>query len=1514
MSFINRYLRIFLVGLILGLSATELLSLPTQKFTRYTAEDGLDAFIVQQMFQDSYGCLWVGTWNGLYSFDGHDFKRAGENGGIEKIDNPRITQMVQHPDGTIWMITYDGIVYRFSAYTGQYTQLTTVEHHVHTLKMMPDGVCWMLTDLQELLMGKSAGPEEAVQVVDFFQSQSLRRPSRINNLAYDANGNHWIMTEEGAYCYQTATKQLSLITQASAYEVVFTDEYGYFGGRGGILYRCNLASMQSDEVRLDTRSSIKRIFRMPDNRLMLLTATDGFFFYDIITGHSEHYSTRNLPGLGDDVMRDAFVDHLGELWLRTNQPGIVHYVPATGACRRHILHDDNGVPLTEASTEQQVIEDVNHRLWVHPSGGGLGWYNRETDQLEIFYNPNLTHRWNNTSQLLLLFSDQQGNLWFCTHINGLEKASFMQYPFILENVDSENRGHACNNVRAIHQMQDGRIWAGCRDRSIRVFSSDYQFVGNLCLDGKLHKDRHDLFYPVYDIIQTPDGAIWIGTKGDGLFLLRPNGPDSYSIRHFKSSSQDIYSLGSNAIYNLHLDHKGRLWIATFENGVNILDYDFDEDRFRFYNTHNELGNYPLVTCSRARCITSDDQDNIFIGTTGGLLVCKEDFANYGNLRFKQYVPEKGVPSSLPASDITGICVTSTGRNFVTTFGGGICEFVPNDKGGYDFTRIKDPTGKRMNDIVYSVVEDIHGDIWTVEENAVCHIRPDSIIERFSDRQLPMRLAFNEGVPAKLQSGELMVPSLMGAMRFHPDSLVHSSFVPNICIRNDSILIPPGEHDFAIQFSALDFVLPEVIQYAYRLVGFEDEWHYVGNHHYANYTNLPVGKYIFEVRSTNHSGIWVDNVRQMMVEVQPTFGETTFAQVLRIFGIILFALLVVFSVFWILRLHQRMRIEERVTDQKLKLYTNLSHELRTPLTLIVGPLEQMRRRKDLPSSLAKQLDIVSSNATHMLRTVNQLLDFRKIEKGKMHLVVQQVDLVAVVEQHVRNFSLLSDSMQIPLHFDTNLPHLNIWADTEKLEHILNNLLGNSFKYSKPGHPIHVSVVKEGDKARLVVRDEGIGIAQEQLISIFERFNSTSAQTPSGMASSGIGLSLTRELVRLHSGDIGVKSQKGLGTTFTVTLPLGRDHFPAETEFVSSADAHSEVSDTLSSIGDSQLGDAGAQSASDQHASIAPQTPVAGVVSPQGVTDTFGQQSSIAGQTANVQSLISGQTTTEQDASKLAESASSEAVITADDEQNTILIVEDNQELRAFICSIFESQYKVYGAADGREGLRLALQIVPDIVISDVMMPLMDGFQMVQQLRQYPQICHVSVIMLTALSDNDTKLKGLGLGIDSYITKPFDATYLMARVDNILRKRESLQRYYQQQLIEQGMDVSQISDSVIPEQQTQAPLSSDQRFVAKVVADMKANLGNPDYSVDDMASAANMSRSTYGRKFRALMGMVPTDMLRDLRLQRAGELIRTTDLNVSQVAYEVGFADPHYFGKCFKAYYQMTPSEYKAHPQP
>ena len=405
-------------------------------------------------------------------------------------------------------------------------------------------------------------------------------------------------------------------------------------------------------------------------------------------------------------------------------------------------------------------------------------------------------------------------------------------------------------------------------------------------------------------------------------------------------------------------------------------------------------------------------------------------------------------------------------------------------------------------------------------------------------------------------------------------------------------------------------------------------------------------------------------------------------------------------------------------------------------------------------------------------------------------------------------------------------------------MVSNLLSNAFKFSHTGHPIRVTVEEAKGKAILSVRDYGVGISREGLQHLFERFGSKLRHTPSGMESTGIGLSLTKELVDLHHGQITVHSQPNVGTCFTIYLHTGREHFAPDTEFI--------VSDNLSD--------------------------------------------------------------------KRSEVKHSAAEIVTANSDMTLLVVEDNDELRRFIRQIFASKYQVYEAADGIEGLQKATQLMPDIVISDVMMPGLDGFGLAQRMRQDPELCHIPLILLTALADTDNKLEGLRSGIDDYITKPFSASYLIARVENILQKRLLLQQYYQHRLsaaVAPHYTAMQENQEHIPQPSVPADLLSpaDQRFIDTVIADMQHNLANADYSVDDMAQATSMSRSAYNKKIKALMGQTPSDLLRDARMKRAAELIDDGQLNIAEVAYEVGYNDPHYFGKAFKAYYQMTATEWK-----
>lgn len=1430
--------------------------LPSHKFTQYTSEDGLEENVIQNILQDQRGLMWFATWNGLYSFDGYRFHRYGTGSNGVEPSNPRLDQLAEDPNGRLWMLTYDGLVYRFDPVAKQFEQITNDKYRVEKLTLMSDGLAWMVTRQADLLLADAGASQ--ITILDFFASHGLRKPTRINALHLDEEGRHWILTENGAFLYHPAQGQVSVVTSQPTYGIVMHDSICYMGSRDGQLLTMTLHERSPRTLPLATRSSLKALSWLPQGQLLACTATDGFFLFNPKTGEMRHVTTTQCAALGSNQIQDLYMDGFGDLWLRTDQIGVVHYVPQTGACRHFALSDVYGQPIVESRFDQIVVEDINHQLWIHPSGGGLAWYNRETDELEPFYNPNLQNRWSNANKLTALYSDIQGNLWFGSYGNGLEKASFGLYPFFLESYDRQALDFAGNNVRSVLQDRDGFIWAGGKDRVIRVYDSHYRFVGNLCRNGEVRSDRIETLGLAYCMLQSRDGTLWIGTKGDGLLMLTLKNEAakgvslSFTLRQYQNSDDNIYSLSSNEVYSLYEDHNDRIWLATFQNGVNVMERGKDGTPRRFYSTRNQLTTYPLIACYRSRFVTGDDQGNIWIGTTGGLLTCREDFPEPSQILFRRYHRRSDEPQTLPCDDVHGIYQTREGRRFICTFGSGVCEMWLAQDGTATFERFSGRQEGESSDVLLSMQQDASGHLWCSAEDGLCRLDLQSgLFTNYRSRLFPTRFTINEGQAIALQNGELLFNTTRGLLHFHPDSVDIGGFEPPIRFGKDSLLLLPGQHTLVAQFAALDYVSPEAINYAYRLDGFETEWHYVGSQHTATYTNLPPGKYELEVRSTNSGGFWVDNVQSLAVEVQPTFGETTLATVLRLLLVMAVLVGIIVIALVIYRLRHQVAIEEQLTDMKLKFFTNVSHELRTPLTLITGPLEHLLQREELTDELKEQLGIVWNNASKMSKLVSQILDFRKIQKGKMQLTVENIDLVTFVQSQVSDFRLLAETMQIGLEYEPRVEHLPVWADADKLGQVVTNLLSNAFKYSQAGHPIVVTVETDKGKAILSVRDYGVGMTSEKIKSLYERFGSRVRQTPSGMESTGIGLSLTKELVDMHHGQITVHSRPGVGSCFRVLLPLGREHFGADTEFVVGRDTAAvqvSVSRPLSMT----------------------------VTSPTEETDL------------------------------------TEEVMTG----ATLLIVEDNDELRHFICQVFGDRYRVLEARDGREGLKLAREEMPDLVVSDVMMPELDGFGLAETMRRETELSHIPLILLTALADTDNKLHGLRAGIDDYLTKPFSASYLRARVENILKKRLLLQRYYQQRLsalvapnmtAQQNADTSSSADSMtIP----QVLLSEvDHRFVEQVTRHLKEHLADADYSVDDMAEASNMSRSAFGKKFKSLLGQTPADLLRDLRMKRAAELLDAGGLNVAQICYEVGYNDPHYFGKCFKNYYGMTATEWK-----
>lgn len=528
-----------------------------------------------------------------------------------------------------------------------------------------------------------------------------------------------------------------------------------------------------------------------------------------------------------------------------------------------------------------------------------------------------------------------------------------------------------------------------------------------------------------------------------------------------------------------------------------------------------------------------------------------------------------------------------------------------------------------------------------------------------------------------------------------------------------------------------------------------------------------------------------------------------------------------------------RLNEEVlelTHSRLVFFTNISHELRTPLTLIADPVEMLLDDRSIKGRSRELLQMVQRNALSLQQLVGSILDFRKIQNGKMELSLSRFDLPEALQQWTGDFAMTAQRKKIQLHLDTShFSSADVVADKEKLARIVFNLLSNALKYTPAGGFIHVSLADEGERLRIEVKDSGKGIDKEELTKVFERF----FQAKGAASGTGIGLALVKSFVELHHGEVRVESEPGKGTCFIVLLPRQQEGFVEEPQ--------SEAADKSSSFSDD----------------------------------------------GSLQYIDDG----ERHGGKL------QQIISEHGEKPTILIIDDNNDIRQYERTLLQDYYFVLEASDGREGLEIARKEVPDLVICDVMMPVMDGLEFTQQLKTNTATSHIPVIMLTAKNLEEHRAEGYEQGADSYITKPFHSKVLLARVENLLHQRAHLRQLFAQGAAEgkeTEEEVSRLDDR-------------DKAFVKQLHDIIKSNMGNSDFGVENIGAEIGLSRVQLYRKVKAITGSSVVDLLRKARLAKARRLLEANSMNISEVAYEVGFSSPSYFTKCFKDEYGMLPGD-------
>ncbi len=1306
----------------------------------------------------------------------------------------------------------------------------------------------------------------------------------------------------------------------------------WFGTSGGL---SRFDGLEFKNYPLDGPSStgasviVNCLWEDADSTLWIGTNVTGLVRYERILDRFTYFTQNDSCNncISSNMVNSIASDSSGVLWLGTEN-GLNRFERGSNTFQL-IQKDPGSSPDFEQNDIRKVFIDRENQMWIG-SVAGMAQYSIGSvhiNPVELKENGSPLNI--NKFKVEEIYQAKAGNLLVGTYNNGLLIIDPASYNTQLMIPDPDNQRSL--RVRAIYEDPAGKLWLGTRggiyifdqelkltnhlthhlqDQSSLGHSSVSQIfednVGDIWVNHRngvshanLRKTAFNLFRAgfdgsgylnnpeVYCVTQAKDEEIWIGTESGGVNILnRETGEFTYMTH----DENNINSLSSNGIKSIIQDRMGNFWIGTFLGGLNY--YDVQQKKFTHFK--NDPSNLNSLTNNTVWALYEDREGIIWIGTDEGLdsyNPVSKIFSHFrdksklktvhtifedsdGNLYFGSSFD--GLVLKTPDSKMThfdqnvrSIFQDSQGRIWIGSDGNdGLTQI---DKNGVVLKNYKMVDGLPSNQI-YGILEDQNYRLWLSTGQGLSMFDPDSVhFKNYKTEDGIQGEKFNYGSSCKSSSGELLFGGQNGLTSFYPDQLIGNDRIPPIVITGFRIFnkqVPVGvkfdekiildksiseteeisvRYDQAVltfDFVALNYINSSKNEYAHMLEGFETEWNYVGSTRSATYTNLDPGDYVLRVKGTNNDGIWNEAGASLQITVIPPFAKTLF---FRIFLILIIGLIVYLIILFFLKREklknqlviERVKSKElhKIDNMKFQFFTNISHEIRTPISLIVSPLTRIMNSSISREQILKDIDVVHRNAIRLGKLVDQLLDYRKLEAGKLKLEMSRGNIVTFLENALFMFKEMSKEQQVKLEFYSVLDQIQIYFDPDKIEKVIFNLLSNSFKHTPKGGTIKVAVSLtyqmdqdredekpsgSGEYVQIVVQDTGSGIAESRRDKIFDRFYQGNGAENSTGTGSGIGLSLSKELVKMHKGRISLKSQEGVGTELTILLPAIKKD-PDKKELA-------EV--------------------------------------PVNVIEADGQTEDQAAGNSN-ENL-----------------ANCDAPI--------VLILEDNTELLDFIRSIFEEEYMVLTAEDGEAGLELARETIPDLIISDIMMPKMDGNKFCKKIKEDFRTSHIPVILLTALSSKQHEKEGILGGADEYMTKPFDPSLLKIRVDQLLATRRQLREKFSREKLLHPTEV--------------AASSPDDKFLAKLVTIVEENIADPEFGTVKISREVGVSRTQLYRKMSALTEMTVKEFIRSIRLKRAAQLIVQEHMNISEAAYSVGFLQVAYFRKCFKEMYGMTPTEF------
>ncbi len=1186
----------------------------------------------------------------------------------------------------------------------------------------------------------------------------------------------------------------------------------------------------------------------------------GFIWFGTTNGLSRYdgYNLKNYQAspidsntIYNNRIQLLFVDRQGELWISVFDTVICKYN----------YEKDNFTRFNESSVSKEVRDSTNRFI---NKTQKRAVFNKQ--EFEIREGVDLIHRNNITGAEIIyeggippykekqdfncLFIDRNNVLWIGTNYSGVLRVDLLSNEFTAQNnIIQPQEEPVSSSIRTF--MSDGKdLWMGTfydgfsvldRESGNRKHYYPYLNSGDWLSSGKVRA-----------IYKDHTGDVWLGynpgvDKVDHLsgkvipYSIRPR----YMSRYPNGGWGRVKRLPRTLYFTIYEDDRHNLWIGS-QNG--IFRYDREQDDFLFYPLEKEFKN------SIATCMTSDSNGHLWIGTEmGGVVNIRRDKNQEQWIDTINYRFRVGDPSSLPDDRVTSIVEDQMGHIWVGTENG-LCKIEPQQQRVETFSMeegLSDPG-------IASLVIDVNNKLWISHKKGISSIELSSMsIKNYSIDEI------NEGGRFLNSAGcyDALYNTVYfgytgGYISFQPEHIKDNPFAPVVRIVQLKILNKPVEvnkevngrvvldksiyhtskivlthkdRDFSIEFAALHYNNPDLNKFSYMLEGFDDEWiNTDARHRVATYSNLKPGSYTFKVKASNGSDLWSEKEAGLVIKVLPPWWNTWKAYVLYALVLTILAYLVLKTVLTKQQYEYLLSIEklkaekiQEVAQMKNRFFTNVSHEIRTPLTLILAPIEELM---SLPNNENQHyFKIIKRNADRLLNLVNQLLDVRKMEEGKMTLYKTRSNIVELLFKAVESFKIKTETQQLKIQFTTSFEQLDMMLDVDKMNSVFYNLISNAVKYSNVDGSIEIKIGQKGEKGDVYIEisNEGKEITKDEIDKIFSPFYRSDSSGKKTIPGTGLGLVIVKQFVELHKGQVDVVSKDGV-ITFRISLP----------------------------------------------------------------TETIIEKVKSSGDKFILATAESGKNVSSHERVSPVENGS-------ENDKHVLLIVDDEEDVVEFLYEELKSQYHILKAANGEEGIQKTLNVIPDLVISDVMMPEMDGMEFCKRLKSDVRTCYIPVMLLTAKHAAEDMAEGYELNADAYMTKPFQMNVLKARIKNLIQSREMLRGAYQ----------SQDNTTVI---QYENKDSDDQLFINAITDRIKNQEG--EYSVEKLADYMEMNRTQLYRRIKSITGQSANAFISEIRFSHAVELLMEGKRNISEIAYVLGYSEPGNFSRSFYRRFGVSPSKY------